>query len=100
MNDVLTVTEAASELGYNSEYLRNLLRAGTIHGRKERGRWLITKEAIEKFRGAGDHRRHGIEWLALVTRAAPQKKLAAMLSRDFGIRGRDLDVVMSRWVNG
>jgi excisionase family DNA binding protein len=100
MDGTLTAAEAAAELGYNSEYLRNLIRSGKIRGHKEKGRWMITKDAVEKFRGQGDHRRHGLEWLALVARDSEPRRVAALLTRDFGIMGRDLDVVMTRWVNG
>jgi len=51
MADLLTVKQAAKELGYHPNHLRRLLRRGVIHGRKLRnGRWVITRREVERVK--------------------------------------------------
>jgi excisionase family DNA binding protein len=45
----LTVQIAAEISGYNAQYLRRLLRAGTLNGDKIGQVWLIRKTSLEKY---------------------------------------------------
>lgn len=50
MDDALTTKEAAEILGYNPNYLRELLRQGTIRARQFSGVWMIPREEVERIK--------------------------------------------------
>ena len=52
MPDYLTVTETASTLGYNAEYVRRMIRKKKLRADKKSGVWLIHREAVEAYREA------------------------------------------------
>jgi hypothetical protein len=51
----LTVQIAAEISGYSAQYLRRLLRTGTLNGDKIGQIWLIRKESFESYRKFAKH---------------------------------------------
>ena len=49
VNQHLTVQAAADVTGYNIQYLRRLLRSGTLEGVKIGQMWLIDMESLEAY---------------------------------------------------
>ena len=49
INRHLTVQAAAEATGYNIQYLRRLLRSGTLEGIKIGQIWLIEMQSLEKY---------------------------------------------------
>lgn len=47
--DVLTITEAAAELGLRSDSLRQAVLRGAVKGMRAGGIWLITREEVERY---------------------------------------------------
>jgi len=60
INQHLTVQAAADVTGYNIQYLRRLLRSGTLEGCKIGQMWLIDMESLEAYlrhvESTSDHR--------------------------------------------
>lgn len=51
---LLTVAEAAEELGRRAEWVRTLVADGSIPGgRKVRGRWMVPARALSEWVAAG-----------------------------------------------
>jgi len=50
MGEVLTLTEAASELGLQAATLRSQIRFGTIQGRKIGPIWTLSRDEVERYR--------------------------------------------------
>lgn len=50
MDRPLTVPEAARELGYHPDHLGRLLRAGKVNGEQAGGRWLISRQEVERIK--------------------------------------------------
>jgi hypothetical protein len=48
-NNCISVKDAAFHSGYNIQYLRRLLRSGTLGGIKIGQMWLIEMEALEVY---------------------------------------------------
>jgi len=48
-NNCISVKAAAYHSGYNIQYLRRLLRSGTLEGVKIGQMWLIEKDALETY---------------------------------------------------
>jgi excisionase family DNA binding protein len=46
----LTVQEAAEQLGYHPDYVRQLLRAGRIKGEQIGQVWLIDRQEVERIK--------------------------------------------------
>ena len=49
INHHITVQAAAEATGYNIQYLRRLLRSGTLEGVKIGQMWLIEMDALEAY---------------------------------------------------
>lgn len=49
VNRHITVQAAADATGYNSQYLRRILRSGTLKGCKIGQMWLIEVDALEAY---------------------------------------------------
>jgi len=49
INRHITVQAAAAATGYNIQYLRRILRSGTLEGVKIGQMWLIEMEALESY---------------------------------------------------
>ena len=49
LNNLISVREAAVNSGYNPQYLRRLLRAGKLVGRKLGQVWLIQIDSFEAY---------------------------------------------------
>jgi len=49
VNRHITVQAAADATGYNSQYLRRILRSGTLKGHKIGQMWLIEMDALEAY---------------------------------------------------
>ena len=47
MSDILTADEAAENLGYHPDYVRRLLRAGTIKAQRFNRVWMIDRQEVE-----------------------------------------------------
>ena len=50
MSEALTTNEAAEILGYNPNYLRDLLRRGVIRAKRFSGVWMIPREEVERIK--------------------------------------------------
>lgn len=50
MADRLTVKEAAGQLGYHPNYLRRLLRKGTVNGESFSGVWIIDRSEVDRIK--------------------------------------------------
>lgn len=50
MDRPLTVPEAAKLLNYHPDHVGRLLRAGTVKGERVGGRWLISRQEIERIK--------------------------------------------------
>lgn len=48
--DVLTITEAAAELGIRADSLRQAVLRGAVQGMRAGGIWLLSREEVEKYR--------------------------------------------------
>ncbi len=48
-NNCISVKSAASHSGYNIQYLRRMLRSGTLVGVKIGQMWLIEMDALETY---------------------------------------------------
>ena len=46
-NNCISVKDAAKHCGYNIQYLRRMLRSGTLEGSKIGQMWLIDMNALE-----------------------------------------------------
>ena len=46
----LTVNEAAEQIGYNPEYVRELIRQGKIKARKFSIVWMVSRESVLEYR--------------------------------------------------
>ncbi len=54
MTRLLTVSEAAAEIGRRPEWVRERLVAGVIEGAfRERGRWYVPAASLESYVGQG-----------------------------------------------
>ena len=49
VNHLITVQAAAEATGYNIQYLRRMLRSGTLKGVKIGQMWLIEMDALEAY---------------------------------------------------
>jgi excisionase family DNA binding protein len=49
VNNCITVKDAAFHSGYNIQYLRRMLRSGTLKGIKIGQMWLIELDALETY---------------------------------------------------
>ena len=49
INQHITVQAAAEATGYNIQYLRRMLRSGTLEGVKIGQMWLIEMDALEEY---------------------------------------------------
>jgi len=45
-SDWITTAEAVRITGYNEEYIRRILRAGKVHGKKWGREWMIDRVAL------------------------------------------------------
>ncbi len=45
----ISISEAADASGYTADYLRTLIRQGTIIGRKVVTVWLVDRKSLESF---------------------------------------------------
>ena len=50
MDRPLTVPEAAERLDYHPDHLGRLLRAGRVKGEQVGGRWLISRQEVERIK--------------------------------------------------
>jgi hypothetical protein len=50
MSEPLTVQQAAAELGYTPDYVRDLLRQRVIKGRQFNRVWMIQAEEVERIK--------------------------------------------------
>ena len=50
MDRPLTVPEAAEILDYHPNHLSRLLRAGRVEGEQVGGRWLISRQEVERIK--------------------------------------------------
>lgn len=50
MERPLTVPEAAELLNYHPDHLGRLLRAGKVKGERVGGRWLISRQEVERVK--------------------------------------------------
>ena len=50
MDRPLTVPEAAEKLNYHPDHLGRLLRAGRVEGERVGGRWLISRQEVERIK--------------------------------------------------
>jgi excisionase family DNA binding protein len=50
MSDTLTTDEAAEILGYHPDYVRRLLRAGTIKAKQFNRVWMIDLQEVERVK--------------------------------------------------
>lgn len=61
MPDYLTTLEAAELSGYNAEYIRQLIRAGTLKAEKRGRDWWIDRKAfvdyLKNIKRSNDRRR-------------------------------------------
>ncbi len=49
MSDYLTTLEAAELSGYNAEYIRQMIRAGTLPAKKRGRDWWVDRKAFEVY---------------------------------------------------
>jgi excisionase family DNA binding protein len=49
MEDWLTTYEAANAFGYNPDYIRQLIRAEKVHGRKWGQSWQVNRQSLEDY---------------------------------------------------
>jgi hypothetical protein len=56
----LTAKEAAAELGYHINHLYRLLKAGTVHGERFSGVWVIDRKEVERVKSLQDE--YGRYW--------------------------------------
>jgi hypothetical protein len=54
MRDMLTVNQAAQELGYHPNHVRRLLQGEIIKGEKIGNYWFIPKREIERIKAGQD----------------------------------------------
>lgn len=58
MNELISVSEAATRLNLTDSYIRRLLREGKIEGRKINDRaWVVSKSSVEQYASA--HKKRG-----------------------------------------
>ena len=50
MDRPYTAPEAAEILNYHPKHMLRLLKAGTVKGEKAGGRWLISREEVERIK--------------------------------------------------
>lgn len=50
MERPLTTQEAAADLGYHTNYVRRLLRAGVLRGERVGPFWLIPRQEVERVK--------------------------------------------------
>jgi excisionase family DNA binding protein len=50
MDDTLTADEAAAILGYHPDYVRRLLRDGTIKAQQFNRFWMIHQEEVDRIK--------------------------------------------------
>jgi excisionase family DNA binding protein len=67
LNNLISVKEAAEWSGYSLQYLRRLLRRGTLEGIKIGQVWLIEKEILDIYM------KHGLN--SVNQRFCPKKKI-------------------------
>lgn len=49
LDDYILVKEAAAITGYHAEYIRRLLRKGTLEGRRVGWSWFIRRESLRTW---------------------------------------------------
>ena len=62
LNGFISTVEAAEKLKYHVEYVRRMMREGSIEGLKVGRTWLVRREALDSMKRIAKTAKHDLRW--------------------------------------